>query len=547
MTEEKLYDARDLINVCWIGTTDIDSMNAWRCRQGLEITPSSRKKIESGKLKPADEETGRNGPIRAICDEIHFEKIYLLTSEGFAADAPAVKEWVARGDANYEIIIVDTEVHDPTSYDEILNALKKFKEKYFDPQNPSRYVFNVTPGTPAMQTMTVYMAAVVFAGSRLYKTTNPQFLKPGDRRFSEIFLPFQFNGTLSEVLSETTASKEDLEYLINAYGKYQSVNFLLFGPTGAGKSRTARIIHEKCAAAPDKNGDNFREINCAEAAIGGDPNIFRTELFGCKKGAYNGAVATDGAFVLAKNGTVFLDEIADIPLSVQGMLLKVLQEHKVTPMGGTDSKELHNVRVIAATNKDLMKEVAEGRFREDLFYRLADCVYTLPSLKKIITEDKPRFKSIVNDVLKNIVKNDEGLKAVKDFSSGAYTLMQNYEWRGNIRQLEHVLKLACIDANNNNEETITETHLKRHLVDNDLPSDKVSDDDFIPDSLPEYLEEQEKKFIGKALLKTADNLRKTAEILGMEYQTCRDRAKKYGLYESKNRGPRNKQTEEPGG
>lgn len=523
------------INVSWIGSSDIEAMNCWRLKKGFSVTSYSKAKLEKGLLEPAEEAIGHNGPIRALCDEMEFEKVYLLVSDQFLPDAEAVKEWVQRG-KNKEIILVNTGVDNPTEYDPIVKAFMNFKADYLKDISSERLIFNITPGTPAMATITVYMAAVVLTGSKIYKTTRPEHLKEGMPRFSEIHLPFSLAGSILDYSSnDSTADKEELEYVIQAYARFPSVRILLLGETGVGKSSVAKMIHDAC------NGkkENFVIANCAELAAG-DANMFRAELFGAEKGSFTGCdIAKPGLFKLAENGTLFLDEIAEIPLSSQSVLLRALQDKEIMRVGGKKTEKLNNVRVISATNHNLLEEVKAGRFREDLYYRIATKTLTLPPLRKIAAKNKDEFKKIANDALNKIIdelKKEGNTKEIKSISKEGWSVLLKYPWPGNIRQLEHVLWLACLDTINNNKEQINEDILSVHLQETDSLNPQKNDDEAeIPNNLPEYLKKEEKKYIKLAMSKVGTNMKAVAALLGMEYQTCDKRAIEYGLKEAKKR------------
>jgi two-component system, NtrC family, nitrogen regulation response regulator NtrX len=205
---------------------------------------------------------------------------------------------------------------------------------------------------------------------------------------------------------------------------------LITGPNGSGKELVARWIHEK---SPRVSGP-IVEVNCA--AIPSE--LIESELFGHKKGSFTGAVADKpGKFEQAEGGTIFLDEIGDMSLDAQAKVLRALQERKITRVG--DSKEIKvDVRVLAATNKDLREEIAGGRFREDLYHRLAVIVVKVPALNER-REDIPLLLEHFNRRTA-----EEYGHAAKAFTSGAIKLLQEYDWTGNIRELANVVERLFI-------------------------------------------------------------------------------------------------------
>lgn len=205
---------------------------------------------------------------------------------------------------------------------------------------------------------------------------------------------------------------------------------LVTGPNGAGKELVARWIHEKSP----RSKSPLIEVNCA--AIPSE--LIESELFGHEKGSFTSAIKQRiGKFEQANNGTLFLDEIGDMSASAQAKVLRVLQDGKITRVGG--EKEISvNVRVIAATNKDLKKEIESGNFREDLYHRLSVIVITVPSLNER-QDDIP----MLADHFMDLICKDYGM-ATKEFSKDAYTELKKIDWTGNIRELRNVVERLII-------------------------------------------------------------------------------------------------------
>ena len=221
---------------------------------------------------------------------------------------------------------------------------------------------------------------------------------------------------------------------------------MILGPNGAGKELVARQLHEKSA----RQTGPFIEVNCA--AIPGE--LIECELFGHEKGAFTSAIKSKpGKFEMAEGGTIFLDEIGDMALTAQAKVLRALQEHKIQRVGGEKDIKV-NVRVVAATNKDLKKEIAEGRFREDLYHRLSVIVLKVPSL----TERAGDIPMLTEYFLEKVCE-DYG-RPLKRIEPAAVKLLQKQPWTGNIRELRNVVeRLVILSA-----DRITEADVKRFVV-----------------------------------------------------------------------------------
>jgi len=205
---------------------------------------------------------------------------------------------------------------------------------------------------------------------------------------------------------------------------------LITGGNGSGKELVARQLHEKSG----RSAGPFIEVNCA--AIPSE--LIESELFGHEKGAFTSAIKQrQGKFELADGGTLFLDEIGDMALSAQAKVLRALQESKITRVGGDKDMKV-NVRVFAATNKDLRLEIAEGRFREDLYHRLSVIVIRVPSLRER-KEDIP----LLADHFLQLIAEDYG-QPKKEIAAGAIKALQELEWTGNVREFRNVMERLII-------------------------------------------------------------------------------------------------------
>ena len=279
---------------------------------------------------------------------------------------------------------------------------------------------------------------------------------------------------------------------------------LITGESGTGKELIAKAIHS--------NGPRASEplvtINC-----GGIPeNLLESELFGYKKGAFTDAVKDKpGRFEEADGGTIFLDEIGELPLSLQVKLLRVLQEEEITPLGDVGSKKI-DVRVIAATARDLSKEIEEGRFREDLFYRINVMAIHLPPLRER-KGDIPLLVGYFIDLFnKKLNKNIEGL------SSEAMSFLMEYTWPGNIRELENITERALLLTTGR---WITPSELAEKSPPYSGPTEALS--------IKKASRRLERNLIEKALKITNGNKSQAAKILEISRPILISKIKKYGL------------------
>jgi DNA-binding NtrC family response regulator len=282
---------------------------------------------------------------------------------------------------------------------------------------------------------------------------------------------------------------------------------LLGGESGVGKDLIARAIHEKSRRATGP----FIKIN--STAI--PENLLESELFGYEKGAFTGAnTSKPGKFELADKGTLFLDEIGDVPPATQVKLLRVLQEREFERLGGTRTVKV-DVRLIAATNRDLRAALEDGTFREDLYYRLNVVPIDIPPLR----EHKEDIPDLVGLFLKKFA-NDSG-REVTSLSHEATNLLLNHHWPGNVRELQNIIERAYALAKTDKLE-IDDIHL-------DAPRSKAAStgDGFLPDGMT--LDQWEDEMIREALKRAGGNKSQAARLLGLSRNALRYRLSKIGI------------------
>lgn len=288
---------------------------------------------------------------------------------------------------------------------------------------------------------------------------------------------------------------------------------LITGESGTGKELVAQAVHEKS----DVASGPFIPINCGAIP----ENLIESELFGHKKGAFTGAVADkQGMFAAASGGTIFLDEVGELPLSTQVNFLRVLQEKKVKPVGSAREIPV-DCRIIAATNRDLREEIAEGRFREDLYYRLNIIPIELPPLRERDGDIKL--------LLEHYVKKYSGSlnSPVHGIDAEAMKILLNYSYPGNVRELQNIIERAVTLETN---ELISTDVLPFQLQDE--PFTRATEEIEIPEDgidLESMVAKLEITLIQKALERTNGVRKEAAELLGISFRSMRYRLDKYGI------------------
>ena len=285
---------------------------------------------------------------------------------------------------------------------------------------------------------------------------------------------------------------------------------LIQGESGTGKELVARSIHY---SGPRKKGPLIA-VNCAAVP----ENLIESELFGHEKGSFTGATSSKkGKFESADGGTIFLDEIGDMSLDLQAKLLRVLQEMKIERVGGNRLIPV-DVRVLAATNKDLEKEVAEGNFRNDLFFRINVIVIDIPPLR----ERKEDIPPLIDHFRAKLAKKFQREYPILD--PAVVDQFMTYPWPGNIRELENILERLLVLAEN---DIINLSDLPENLL-----APRIAEEQLEDMTLPEEgisMEEVEKKLINEALARTNGHILKASKLLGMTYKTLQYRIRKHDI------------------
>jgi DNA-binding NtrC family response regulator len=314
-----------------------------------------------------------------------------------------------------------------------------------------------------------------------------------------------------------------------------SISVLILGETGVGKELLARAIHARSPRADAP----FMSINCAALA----ESLLEGEIFGYERGAFTGAVqARAGLFEAAEGGSVFLDEIGELAVSTQAKLLRVLEERKVTRLGARQPRSI-DVRFLAATNRDLEAEAQAGRFRSDLYFRIAGLCLTIPSLRERPEEIEPLARCFLEAALEQLDR-----KGALDFSEETLSILRAYAWPGNVRELKNVVERAAILCA---ERIIVPEHLPAGLLRKSrtneaqaaAPSPSPADASsqaagsvLAPDDWQAEMKELERKRLLQALEQCGGNQTRAAELLGVSRRTLVSRLSEFGLTRPRRRG-----------
>ena len=305
-----------------------------------------------------------------------------------------------------------------------------------------------------------------------------------------------------EIISRSRLMKNVFEKASSASRSDATV--FIIGDTGTGKELVAKAIHLKS----ERSDQPFMAVNCGSIP----KELLESELFGYKKGSFTGAYKDhEGLFIAAKRGTIFLDEIAEMPKELQVRLLRVLEDHKVRPIGHSEEVQVE-ARVIAATNRKI-DELKSNYLREDLFFRLAVIVIDLPPLR----ERRDDIPLLIEFFIKNF--NEKYSKNIKGLTEGAFSSLYTYDFPGNIRELENLIEgiIAVCPAE---KETITDRDLKSHL----LWREKKSSEHMLLS-----LNKLEKFALEHAIREAGGNKSKAAEILGVSRDTLYRKMKQFNI------------------
>lgn len=389
------------------------------------------------------------GPILSLLAVRSFDGIILIstprTEENTSKTHQAIRSLYPKVTLN----VLDLHLEDPTDYSEIMSGLRKYLLKMIKKIANARLYISVSSGTPQMHACWLLLAACGDIPAKLLSIRPPRFVTKERPLINEVDLSSKDFPAVQAKICEIeepyipTTDEKSVVSKLGIVGDHINIKraleigaalapsmapILLLGETGTGKELFARFIHLMSGRPPEC----FVPINCAAIP----PDLMESVIFGHKKGAFTGAISDQiGKFDKADGGTLFLDELGELSPAMQAKLLRVIEDGIVEPLGAQKPHSV-DVRIVAATNKDLRKAIKKGQFREDLYYRLNVGEIRLPALRER-KSDIPRLALRILDRINASLKNPKRL------TSAALSRLENYSWPGNVRDLENVIERSA--------------------------------------------------------------------------------------------------------
>lgn len=520
--------AEKRILVSWIGRTDLKAMAA--------AAPAPRSKAVREIVGQGDAEVGA-GPVKTLLDHVTFDEIHLLSDYAPAA-TKEFAAWLACKPTIHEVSLTN-----PSNHGEILQVVRPVLQG-IQRRRDDELAFHLSPGTPAMAAIWILLGKSQFPAS-LYQTYNgnatkteipfdittdvlPDLLREPDRFWQHLAdrAPSEVSG-FESIIGQSEAIRA-------AVGRAQraaihDVPVMILGESGTGKEMFAEAIHK----ASHRSSKPIVAINCAAISR----ELLESELFGHVKGAFTGAdKPRKGAIEEADGGTLFLDEIGECDLAMQAKLLRALQPPPgkgpccriFRPVGGTSDKVV-DVRVIAATNRDLSDAIKNGQFREDLLYRLSVVTLKLPPLRQRVGDIGPISKSLLKEINQRLAAGAGASYEHKSISKETIQFMQRQPWPGNVRELSGALVQAAMmtDAKTLRPQDIAAALAEFPAAEPNDALNRPLGDGFV---LEEHLLDIQRHFLRRAMFEADGKVTKAAKLLGYKnYQTLSAQLERLGV------------------
>jgi transcriptional regulator with PAS, ATPase and Fis domain len=488
-----------------------------------------------GEPRGAREETG---PIRTLVSQIAFERVHLLSNypEGITCK---FAEWLDCHAEAHQVVL-----NDPTNYESVFEVANKVLTAVWSQSQPlqERLCIHLSPGTPTMAAVWVLLGKTRFPAT-LYQTHRgtvreetipfdiqvdflPELLRDPDRSLQTLAAasPGELEG-FEEIVGESAVLQ--LAKLRAERTAIREVNVLLLGESGTGKELFARAMHRAShRGRKDARFEKFVALNCAAIPR----ELLEGELFGVTRGAATQTEERPGAFELAHGGTLLLDEVGECSLDHQAKLLRALQPRPgdepctrwIRRVGGK-SEMPFNVRIVAATNRNLLEAVSERSFRDDLYYRLATVTVELPSLRARRADIPLLARDRMNHINGEFARTEPGYQD-KNLSAPAIRCLREHHWPGNVRELNNVLVQAAVMSVGN---TIGRGDIESAIVQMPSASTKgpFSRERAEKFDLRNRLEEVERAFVFDALDDSNGNQTEAAKLLGISQQALSKKLK----------------------
>jgi len=473
------------------------------------------------------------GPIAQAMEVRSFDFVHLLSNYPQPVVAPYVKWLSARTRADLKVTY--EALTSPTEFGEIYQAAVRGVQRARDGSKDAALTFHLSPGTPAMAAVWILLGKTKFPAELIESSK--------EHGVRSVAVPFDISADFipdllrehDERLRQGSAAEPpvapefvDIVHRSRVMGRLilrarkvaiRNVPVLIEGESGTGKEMLARAIHK----ASPRRGQAFIAVNCGAIP----PQLVESELFGHEKGAFTDAKqARKGYFEEATGGTLFLDEIGELPGAAQVKLLRVLQEGEIVRVGS--SKPINvDVRILAATNRTLTDEISAGRFREDLFYRLAVAVLKIPPVRER-TGDLGLLIDHLMDQVNRESASEPGFKD-KTLSAGARNLLLTHRWPGNVRELLNTLRRAIIwsEGGSVSSEDVREALLPARVADAENILGRPLGDGL---DLQDLLKQVARHYLSRAIEEAHGNKTKAAELVGLpSYQTLTNWLTKYDV------------------
>ena len=512
----------------WIGHADLRALAA-------NLAPADRDAVLKG-VRPPNPLVGESGPLKTLLDAERFDEVHLLSDHGREKNR-LYAAWVG-GDP----VIHPVKLASPIDYASIFQAVDQVLTSVVNRlrAEPVAVCMHLSPGTPQMAAIWLLLGKSKYRPTTFYQTHEGKVL-PTEVPFDLVvdYIPQvlrEADANLQRLADRSPQEVQGFEAIAGNSPKIRAavgrasriarreVSVLILGESGTGKELFARAVHE----ASPRRGKPFLAINCAALSA----QLLESELFGHKKSSFTGADRERvGAFKEADGGTLFLDEIGECDAAMQAALLRVLQPtgpdpcHRVFCRVGESTPTTSNVRVIAATNRDLIAAIAEHRFREDLYYRLAVTTIQLPPLRER-REDIP----LLVDRLLATINAQFGLQEPgfehKRISGAAMEFVRKHPWPGNVRQLYNTLMRAAVMTDG---VVIDRDEMADAVA--DVPGGRSSDLLEVPIgngfSLEDHLKGIQRHYLRRAIAEANGVKKRAAELLGYDhYQTLDQQLKR---------------------